>query len=271
MCLLRLPAQSRTLSGKNAFVYDGSASGALYLGTPRVITDAAGNKVWEWQNIDPFGNNVPNENPSGLGTFVNNLGFPGQYRDRETNTFYNFYRDCYDPATGRYCQSDPIGLAGGINGYQYALSNPLSFIDPTGLDVTIAINRTTYTSNSIVGTINVTSTVTNQSFSGYTLENASPPNPNLPVSPGTYSASVRTDYTPNRIQLNNVPNASGVQIHKGNTASNVVGCFAAGSSTSTDFVGGSTNAITNINNIISADGSGNITVTVTGGATGPVK
>ena len=114
-------------------MYDGSASGALYLDTTRLITDTSGNVVWEWQNTDPFGNNMPNENPSGQGTFTCNLGFPGQYRDRETNTFYNTYRDAYDAATGRYTQFDPIGLRGGINGFVYVEGNPLSFADPSGL------------------------------------------------------------------------------------------------------------------------------------------
>jgi RHS repeat-associated protein len=127
-----------------------------HLDTPRVITDAAGNTVWEWQNTDPFGNNVPNENPSGLGAFTNNLGFPGQYRDKETNTFYNFYRDCYDPATGRYCQSDPIGLAGGINGYAYVRGNPISRVDPSGLFdssvfIPTLVNNFTQTNNAIPG------------------------------------------------------------------------------------------------------------------------
>ncbi len=103
-----------------------------HLDTPRQITDTAGNVVWDWPNLDPFGNNVPNENPSGLGIFTNNLGFSGQYRDKETNTFYNYFRD-YDPATGRYIQSDLIGLMGGINTYTYVENTPLSDIDPLGL------------------------------------------------------------------------------------------------------------------------------------------
>jgi RHS repeat-associated protein len=102
-----------------------------HLDTPRLITNMTQQAVWRWDNDEPFGNNMPNENPSGLGNFTCNLRLPGQYFDKETNLHYNYFRD-YDPAIGRYVQSDPIGLQGGINTYAYVGSNPLAYSDPTG-------------------------------------------------------------------------------------------------------------------------------------------
>lgn len=103
-----------------------------HLNTPRLVANAAGTTVWLWHQAEPFGTNVPDENPSGLGVFDLPLRLPGQYFDKETNLHYNYYRD-YDPGIGRYPQSDPIGLQGGLNTYLYANGNPLSLFDPDGL------------------------------------------------------------------------------------------------------------------------------------------
>src|ERR1051325_12171338 len=56
-----------------------------YLNTPRLVADAAGTTVWKWDQQEPFGNNVADENPSGLGAFDLTQRLPGQYFDRETN------------------------------------------------------------------------------------------------------------------------------------------------------------------------------------------
>jgi RHS repeat-associated protein len=105
---------------------------ADHLDTPRVITNTAGQAVWRWDNQSAFGENAPNDNPLGGGAFTCNLRFPGQYFDRETGLHYNYYRD-YDPGIGRYVQSDPIGLAGGVSTYAYVRGNPLRYRDPLGL------------------------------------------------------------------------------------------------------------------------------------------
>jgi RHS repeat-associated protein len=63
------------------------------------------------------------------------MRMPGQYFDQETNGHYNYFRD-FDPSLGRYRQSDPIGLRGGLNTYAYVLSAPLDAIDEYGLAAT---------------------------------------------------------------------------------------------------------------------------------------
>jgi len=104
-----------------------------HLGTPRLATDDTATIVWRWDS-DAFGATAANDDPDGDGTGITvNLRFPGQYFDVESGLHYNYFRT-YDPSTGRYLESDPIGLAGGLNSYGYAHQNPSLFVDPDGLN-----------------------------------------------------------------------------------------------------------------------------------------
>jgi len=108
-----------------------------HLGAPRTATDESGRAVWHWYG-DAFGakaGNTPavDRDPDGDGQKTEvSLRFPGQYHDRESGLWYNHNRD-YDAKLGRYVQSDPIGLRGGINRYAYVGGDPVQWVDPNGL------------------------------------------------------------------------------------------------------------------------------------------
>lgn len=98
-----------------------------HLGTPQLATDMAGEVVWT-AVYDPFGAATI----ASTSTLDLPYRFSGQYADAETGTHYNYFRD-YDPGTGRYITSDPIGLHGGLNTYAYVSNEPLNWTDPLGL------------------------------------------------------------------------------------------------------------------------------------------
>lgn len=102
-----------------------------HLGVAQVITNAA-QAVVSVANYEPFGKLVS------AGVDIGSR-LPGQFADLETGTFYNYFRD-YDAIIGRYIESDPIGLGGGINTYSYVGGNPVGNIDTLGLD-TYVVNR----------------------------------------------------------------------------------------------------------------------------------
>ncbi|KAG9572255.1 hypothetical protein KCV01_g19154, partial [Aureobasidium melanogenum] len=119
-------------SGANmslAYVY------ADALNTPRTMASNTGVIIWRWPYTrDPFGENLPVTAAS----YSLNLRFPGQYYDQESNKTYNTHRD-YDAPTGRYIQSDPIGMSGGVSTYAYVRSGPLVSFDATGLRTSVTI------------------------------------------------------------------------------------------------------------------------------------
>ncbi|PMQ05792.1 putative deoxyribonuclease RhsA [Dyella sp. AD56] len=113
---------SATTSTTSYVVADG-------LGSPRAVTDATGVTIWQWSmKGNPFGE----QQPTSTNGFTYNLRFPGQYYDQESGLAQNVNRD-YEAAIGRYVQSDPSGLGGGLSTYAYVGSQPLGNVDPLGL------------------------------------------------------------------------------------------------------------------------------------------
>jgi RHS repeat-associated protein len=97
-----------------------------------MLTDENGVAVWA-AIYDPFGKATVNNDLDGDGMKLTlNQRFPGQYYDAESGLHYNYHR-YYDPETGRYITSDPIGLDGGLNTYGYVGGNPIKHFDPNGL------------------------------------------------------------------------------------------------------------------------------------------
>jgi RHS repeat-associated protein len=116
-----------------------------HLNTPRKLTNASGQAVWQW-SYSAFGEDkptlaknrfadletTPNPGTTSVSEVKFNLRYPGQYADGESGLFYNGFRS-YRAIDGRYTQGDPIGLDGGWNRFGYVSGNPLMYTDPLGL------------------------------------------------------------------------------------------------------------------------------------------
>ncbi|AHG65400.1 type VI secretion system tip protein TssI/VgrG [Advenella mimigardefordensis] len=99
-----------------------------HLGTPQEMYDESRRIVWAAQ-MDTYGRVTKQI----VADVDNPIRFPGQYYDAESGLHYNRFR-YYDAEAGRYINQDPIGLQGGSNQYQYVANNPLTAVDPMGLE-----------------------------------------------------------------------------------------------------------------------------------------
>jgi RHS repeat-associated protein len=130
-----LPVGLWTGSGRTQTLYYLEADA---LGTPRAVVDPSrgtlGTVVWSWDLTgEAFGNAAPKQDPDNdARDFVFNMRFPGQRFDSVSGLNYNYFRD-YDAGTGRYVESDPIGLEGGIGTYAYVGNTPFTALDTYGL------------------------------------------------------------------------------------------------------------------------------------------
>ncbi len=153
---------------------------ADHLGTPQVLTTTNGTIAWK-ASYEPFGKTrqVTGNGLNNSASIVFNLRLPGQYFDAESGLYQNWNRE-YDPALGRYIQSDPIGLDGGINTYAYVGGNPLSFTDPQGLQATIPMGPlpTPLPSVAVPGTKENGDFVAAMSAAGNAIADAICPDPN---------------------------------------------------------------------------------------------
>ena len=128
--------------------YNGSKHYAIHtdhLNTPRRLTNSSKQVAWQWafsafgdeqpttgknRYVDPA--STPNAGSTTIADVTFNLRYPGQYFDKESNLHYNYFRS-YDSRTGRYSQSDPIGLDGGWNRFTYVDGDGVNASDPFGL------------------------------------------------------------------------------------------------------------------------------------------
>ncbi|MDI4498709.1 DUF2778 domain-containing protein [Moraxella nonliquefaciens] len=136
-----------------------------HIGTPKAISDKDKNIVWQAE-LDTFGETkdiqaktITDPNTNTQRPFEFNLRFAGQYFDQESGYHYNYHR-YYDPQTGRYLTSDPIGLNGGsLNTYAYANSEPWGAVDWLGLLVVakfdIGTNLLTMTDKDTLKTVTI--------------------------------------------------------------------------------------------------------------------
>ncbi|ECC8925432.1 hypothetical protein DOJ94_24200, partial [Salmonella bongori] len=131
-----------------------------YRGLPLGLVNQEGKADWSAE-YDAWGNVLSENNPHNMKQLIR---LPGQQCDEETGLYYNRHR-YYDPLQGRYITQDPIGLRGGWNLYAYVY-NPVSWMDPRGLEAGEYFMLPDYAAENILKGINSASICENKEYAG---------------------------------------------------------------------------------------------------------
>ncbi|MBT2525585.1 IPT/TIG domain-containing protein [Streptomyces sp. ISL-99] len=94
------------------------------LGSVVGLADADGSITTRY-SYDPYGTPTANGAASS-----NPYTFTG--READGSGLLHYRNRYYDPETGRFISQDPIGFTGGANLYEYAVSSPTTYTDPSG-------------------------------------------------------------------------------------------------------------------------------------------
>jgi RHS repeat-associated protein len=103
------------------------------LGSITEVTNQSGTVVQRYA-YSSFGKIESQLDPN----FVQPYAYAGRELDAETGLYYYRARS-YDPAVGRFLETDPIGIAGGLNLYTYSSNDPTNQLDPFGLTSTLDV------------------------------------------------------------------------------------------------------------------------------------
>jgi RHS repeat-associated protein len=104
-----------------------------HLGSIREMTDSSGTIQAQYA-YSPWG-----EVTKLQGSLDSDFGFTGAYRHQRSGLNLTMYR-AYNPALGRWLSRDPLGQSAGTNLYGYVMNNPISRIDPLGLEPTVTVS-----------------------------------------------------------------------------------------------------------------------------------